>query len=99
MLGDLFVLRGVVPGACGVTVFELHDDVARVAAALRAMGIEPGDRVAGFMPNVPETVIAMLGAVSVGAVQTQFDGFILRICFARLRCGILFRHNHAHIFG
>lgn len=28
MLGDLFVLRGVVPGACGVTVFELHDDVA-----------------------------------------------------------------------
>jgi acetoacetyl-CoA synthetase len=50
---------------------DLYAEVARVAAALRAMGIKPGDRVAGFMPNIPETVIAMLGAVSIGAVWSS----------------------------
>ena len=35
---------------------------SRVAAALRAMGVAPGDRVAAFMPNMPEAIIAMLGA-------------------------------------
>ena len=46
---------------------ELAIEVARAAAALAAHGIRPGDRVAGFMPNVPETVIAMLAAASLGA--------------------------------
>ena len=46
-------------------------DVARVAAALRALGVSPGDRVAGFLPNIPEAVIAMLGAASVGAVWSS----------------------------
>jgi len=41
---------------------------ARVAAALRAGGVGPGDRVAAWMPNTLETVLAMLGAASVGAV-------------------------------
>ena len=45
--------------------------VARVAAALRAHGIRPGDRVAGFLPNCPEAVIAMLGAVSCGAIWSS----------------------------
>src|SRR5699024_7643189 len=39
-----------------------------VAAALRAMGVEEGDRVAAYLPNLPETVIAMLAATSIGAV-------------------------------
>ena len=43
----------------------------RVAAALRAHGIEPGDRVAGFLPNLPETVIAMLAAASLGAIWSS----------------------------
>src|SRR5207245_1554314 len=43
----------------------------RVAAALEAAGVRPGDRVAAFMPNVPETVIAMLAATSLGAVWSS----------------------------
>ncbi|MEO7086340.1 MAG: acetoacetate--CoA ligase, partial [Gemmatimonadaceae bacterium] len=54
-----------------LTFAQLYNEVARVAAALRKVGIKPGDRVAGFMPNIPETVIAMLGAVSVGAVWSS----------------------------
>jgi acetoacetyl-CoA synthetase len=50
---------------------ELRAEVARVAAALRGMGIVPGDRVAGFLPNVPEAVIAMLAAASVGATWSS----------------------------
>ena len=49
----------------------LHAATARVAAALRAAGLRPGDRVAGFMPNIPETVIAMLAATSLGAVWSS----------------------------
>ena len=50
---------------------ELYRAVACVAAELRALGVRPGDRVAGFMPNVPETVIAMLAAASLGAVWSS----------------------------
>jgi len=47
---------------------ELHREVMQTAAALRAMGVGPGDRVAAFMPNLPETIIAMLAASSIGAI-------------------------------
>jgi acetoacetyl-CoA synthetase len=47
---------------------ELYREVARMAAALRSEGVAPGDAVASFMPNVPETVIAMLASASIGAV-------------------------------
>jgi acetoacetyl-CoA synthetase len=50
---------------------ELHAQVAAMAAALRAHGIVAGDRVAAFMPNMPETVVAMLAAASIGAVFTS----------------------------
>ena len=50
---------------------ELHDAVARVAAALRAAGVREGDRVAGFLPNIPEAVIAMLAASSIGALWSS----------------------------
>ena len=49
----------------------LHAQVARVASALRAEGVRVGDRVVGFMPNLPETVIAMLAATSVGAIWSS----------------------------
>ena len=45
----------------------LFEKVARLAQALRAAGVGPGDRVAGFMPNIPETVMGMLAAASIGA--------------------------------
>jgi len=50
---------------------QLAAEVARVAGALRSIGIRPGDRVAGFLPNIPETVIAMLAAASCGAVWSS----------------------------
>ena len=49
----------------------LRSEVARIAGALRAAGIRPGDRVAGFLPNIPEAVIAMLGTAACGAVWSS----------------------------
>ena len=54
-----------------VTFQELYDQVAAVSAWLRSIDIQPGDRVAGYLPNMPETIIAMLAAASVGAVWTS----------------------------
>ena len=53
------------------TYGELRREVAKIAAALRRTGVEPGDRVAGFLPNLPETVVAMLAATSLGAVWSS----------------------------
>ncbi len=50
---------------------ELRAEVARCAAALKTLGVRRGDRVAGFMPNLPETLIAMLAAASLGAVWSS----------------------------
>ncbi|HSD38597.1 MAG TPA: acetoacetate--CoA ligase [Rhodocyclaceae bacterium] len=46
----------------------LYIEVARLAAALRQLGVGPGDRVAAYMPNMPETIIAMLATASLGAI-------------------------------
>lgn len=54
-----------------ITYKELYDEVASVATSLKEMGIKPGDRIAAFMPNMPETIIAMLAAVSLGAVWSS----------------------------
>ena len=54
-----------------VSFRELKHEVSRLAQALRAAGIRPGDRVAGYMPNLPGTVIAMLAASSLGAVWSS----------------------------
>jgi acetoacetyl-CoA synthetase len=68
--------------------------VAAIAAALKARGVEPGDRVAGFMPNVTQTVVAMLAATSLGAVWTScspdfgFQGVMDR--FGQVKPKILF---------
>ncbi|UXA05906.1 acetoacetate--CoA ligase [Mycobacterium sp. SMC-2] len=47
---------------------ELRDQVARAAAGLRRLGVGPGDRVAAFLPNIPEALIAMLATTSIGAI-------------------------------
>jgi len=54
-----------------LTCAQLRAEVGRVAAGLRELGIGPGDRVAGFVPNLPESVIAMLAATSLGAAWTS----------------------------
>ena len=56
---------------CALTYAELHGEVAAVRRALEHEGIGAGDRVAAWMPNAPQTVIAMLGAASVGAVWSS----------------------------
>jgi acetoacetyl-CoA synthetase len=50
---------------------ELRAEVARVAAGLREAGVVPGDRVAGFLPNLPEAAIAMLASASLGAIWSS----------------------------
>jgi len=50
---------------------ELFDEVEKLASALRKIGIQQGDRVAGFMPNMPETIIAMLATASIGAIWSS----------------------------
>ena len=50
---------------------ELYQQVAQLAAALRSAGVVKGDRVAGFMPNVAETIIAMLATSSIGAIWSS----------------------------
>lgn len=50
---------------------ELYREVAKVATALRRAGVTVGDRVVGFMPNMPESVIAMLGATAIGAIWSS----------------------------
>lgn len=47
---------------------ELRDQVGAFAAALRALGVQRGDRVVAYMPNIPQTAIAFLAAASLGAV-------------------------------
>jgi acetoacetyl-CoA synthetase len=54
-----------------ITYAELYDRVARLARALRDMGIKRGDRVAGFMPNMTETVVAMLATASLGGIWSS----------------------------
>jgi acetoacetyl-CoA synthetase len=50
---------------------ELYRETARLAGALHDLGVGPGDRVAGFLPNCPEAVIAMLAAASLGATWSS----------------------------
>jgi len=54
-----------------ITYAELYDGVARLARAMKDHGIESGDRVVAFMPNMPETIMAMLAAASMGAIWSS----------------------------
>ncbi|QNP62234.1 acetoacetate--CoA ligase [Streptomyces genisteinicus] len=50
---------------------ELRRQVGALAAELRALGVRPGDRVSGYLPNIPEAVTALLATAAVGAVWTS----------------------------
>ena len=56
---------------CALTYSQLREQVARLAGWMRQQGIQPGDRIAGFMPNCIETVVAMLATASLGAVWSS----------------------------
>ena len=58
------------------TYLQLRDEVARLAGAIRAAGVEKGDRVIIYMPAVPEAIFAMLACARIGAVHSVvFGGF------------------------
>lgn len=50
---------------------ELYEQVKRVATGLKKLGVKPKDRVSAFMPNMPETIIAMLATASIGAIWSS----------------------------
>ncbi|MCF8091672.1 MAG: acetoacetate--CoA ligase [Desulfotignum sp.] len=54
-----------------LTYSQLYDEVVKTAASLKALGVKAGDRVVGFVPNMPESIIAMLAATSLGAVWSS----------------------------
>ncbi len=65
------VFKSEAGGTAEISYQELYQAVAKTAAALKAQGVKTGDRVAGYMPNLPETVIAMLAATSIGAIWSS----------------------------
>ncbi len=65
------VFKGEDHDSTKMTYAQLYDNTARVAKTLKEMGVGPGDRVVGFMPNMPEAIIAMLAAASLGAVWSS----------------------------
>ena len=66
-----FIFRGENARSAKMTYGELYDRVARLAKSLRDIGVAPRDRVVGYMPNLIETVVAMLAATSIGAVWSS----------------------------
>jgi acetoacetyl-CoA synthetase len=65
------IFHGETQRTASLSYQELHHAVAQLAQALRGLGLKPGDRVAAYMPNMIQTVVAMLAATSVGAVWSS----------------------------
>jgi acetoacetyl-CoA synthetase len=65
------VARSQTRGPVELTWGELRDRVGRARAGLRRLGVGRGDRVAAYLPNIPETVVAFLAAASLGAVWSS----------------------------
>ncbi|VCU71672.1 Acetyl-coenzyme A synthetase [Pigmentiphaga humi] len=69
--GDALVFRGENGTRQRLSFAELYDAVSRMAQALEAAGIRPGDRIAGFIPNLPHAIIAALATAALGAVWSS----------------------------
>lgn len=65
------VFYGEQTGPKELTYKELYKKVSQVASSLRQIGVSTGDRVVGYMPNIIETVVAMLATTSIGAVWSS----------------------------
>lgn len=68
---DAIVFRGEDKMHRRLSFDDLYNEVSRLAQALQALGIKSGDKIAGYVPNVPEAVIAMLATTSLGAVWSS----------------------------
>ena len=65
------IFKGEAQQSIKITYVELYDEVARLAKALKEAGVQTGDRVVGFMPNMPASIMAMLAAASIGATWSS----------------------------
>ena len=65
------IFKGEAQESIKMTYAELYDEVARLAQSLKGAGVKVGDRVVGFMPNMPASMIAMLAATSIGATWSS----------------------------
>jgi len=67
--GDAAVLAyGQTRSPATLTAAQLRDEVRQVRAGLKSLGVAPGDRVAAYAPNIPETYVLMLATASLGAI-------------------------------
>ncbi|MCB1569353.1 MAG: acetoacetate--CoA ligase, partial [Xanthomonadales bacterium] len=88
------LFRGENGASARISYAELRQRVAALAAALQEQGVQQGDRVAGFMPNLPDTVVAMLATTSLGAIWSScspdfgINGVVDR--FGQIRPKVLF---------
>ena len=69
--GIAIIFRGEQGEDRKITFRQVYEESHRVAEGLKRLGIKAGDRVVAFMPNIPETIIAMLAASSIGAVWSS----------------------------
>lgn len=65
------IFKGEAQASVKMTYAELYKEVAQVARSLKDAGVREGDRIVGFMPNMPQTIIAMLAATGVGATWSS----------------------------
>ncbi|MFQ6605596.1 MAG: acetoacetate--CoA ligase [Fidelibacterota bacterium] len=97
------IFRGEDQVSLTLSYAQLYRDVSRCARALKRAGVRSGDRVAGFMPNRPEAVIAMLAAASLGAIWSSsspdfgIKGVLDR--FSQIEPKILFAANGYYYNG
>ena len=91
------VFKGEDQPATRLTYAQLYREVAATARGLKDAGVSVGDRVVGFMPNMPQTIIAMLAAASLGATWSScspdfgIKGVLDR--FGQIRPKVLFTAN------
>ena len=67
----MIVARSQTRDRVTLTASQLREEVARVSAGLRRLGVGPGDRVAAYLPNVPEAVMGLLATASLGAIWSS----------------------------
>ncbi|KPK20769.1 MAG: acetoacetyl-CoA synthetase, partial [Nitrospira bacterium SG8_3] len=65
------IFKGESQDSTSMTYSSLYEEVTQTAKSLREAGVNIGDRVAGFIPNMPEAIIAMLAATSLGAIWSS----------------------------
>ena len=63
--------KGEKQAVISITYKQLFNEVEKLTHSLRNLGIKKGDRIVGYMPNIPETVIAMLATSSIGAIWSS----------------------------